>query len=157
LGEVVIREKAPFPDEPILQVRCLRVEWDLKDTPLFPRKLRLLEVEIESATLIRMKGNRFNVDRFADVMLTVWGRRPQESPRPFRIEEAWICLDRLSAMTHASPDYRRAHFDLAYERFHEEVGSIRELTAPLENESREKVKRFFLFPYLGDAFRSVWD
>jgi hypothetical protein len=153
LHNLTIWNKDPYPHVPLGEVRRVRLEWNPLQLPYFPKKLRLLEIEVQSITLIRLDGNRFNILDFVEAVKNAWGRDSGETS--LNIDESWIQWDYIIALDAEKKDGKRMEVLIDYEGNHQHVTRIRELTDPPMELAKAQVDGFYFFNYLGDRIMSL--
>ncbi|MEQ9825146.1 MAG: hypothetical protein ABQ298_12255 [Puniceicoccaceae bacterium] len=161
LRDMTIWNKAPYPEGPLAQVRRLRAEWHPGASRHFPKRLRLLELELDSLTVIRRSGNHFNVLEFVEALVDAWGspperHQPEDPEHALHIEEVWVLWDQLIAVEAESSEGKRMEVLLEYEASHSDVTRIHEVSDPAIQVARKHVDRFYMFSYLMDALRNLF-
>ena len=126
----------------------------------FPKQLRLLEVELDTLTLIRLDGNRFNILYFVEALVQAWGsdadlESENTTREPLHIEECWLLWDTLVALDEEVEGGKRMEVLVEYEAHHENVSRIRDITDPAIKTAKDEVDTFYFFNYLGDSLRSL--
>ena len=177
LHGVTVGNIAPYPQMPLAKVRRIRLEWDPSASQQFPRRLRLLEIEVDQLTLIRLDGNRFNVLSFVEALVRAWGSEPTPTrsasaevaeggakPQPgarvrdsLLIDECWLIWDTLIALDEEAKGEKRKEVLIHYEGYQKNVSRIREITDPAIKVAKEEVDTFYFFNYLGDSIRGLLD
>lgn len=153
LHNLKIYNKEPFPNIPLGEIRCIRLEWDPSEIRYFPKHLRLLEIEIQSLTLIRLEGNQFNILDFVEDIVSVWGNKSDVSQ--LRIDECWVSWDYIVTLDDEHRNKKRMELLLEYEGFHQNVTSIREITDPPMALAKGEVDGFYFFNYITDSVKGL--
>lgn len=161
LRDVVIWNNDPYPKIPLAKIRRFRMEWDPAFSKQFPRKLRLLEVELDELTLVRLDGNQFNILEFVEAIIKAWGAE-STGPRPegsqasgLLIDECWLFLDTLIALDQEVKGGKRMEVLVEYEDYQRNVTRIRQITDPAIKIAKDEVNGFYFFNYFGDALRAL--
>ena len=168
LRDVVIWNIDPYPVLPLAKVRRFRLEWDPTLSKEFPRQLRLLEIELDELTLVRLDGNKFNILDFVEAVIKAWGSGPAESgveanvagtptASALHIDECWLLWDYLVALDQEVKGGKRMEVLVEYEGYHKDVTSIREITDPAIKVAKGEVDGFYFFNYVGDSLRALMD
>lgn len=161
LHDVTIWNVDPYPKIPLAEVKRIRVEWDFRESFRLPRKLRLLEIEIDELTLIRLDGNQFNIPGFVEAIIRAWESSPETSDSVtsgsgvVEIGECWLYWDYLIAMDEEVKSGKRMEVLLDYEEYLQNVSRIHEITDPAIKTAKDQVESFYFFNYMGDSIRSL--
>ncbi|MCG8527716.1 MAG: hypothetical protein MI748_15145 [Opitutales bacterium] len=154
LHDVVIWNKHPFPSKPLGELSRVRLDWNILNTHKFPKKLRLLEVEIERLTVIRADGNRFNVIDFVEAIVQAWGKGSGRTK--LAIDECHVQWDYIVTEDSESKKGKRMELLMDYDAYHTNVESIRDLTNPPMLLAKDKIDGFYFFNFLNDKIESVF-
>ena len=153
LHNVTIWNRDPFPHVPLGKVTRARLEWNPTDWGTFPRKLKLLDLDVQSITIIRLNGNRFNILDFVEAVDRAWGSK-SDAPTPLQIEESRICWDYVVTLDEEKAG-RRMELLLEYKGEHHHVTRLAEITDPPMELAKSEVDGFFFFNYLGDSLKNL--
>ena len=153
LHDVTVWNRDPFPHVPLGEVRRVRLEWRPGDWGEFPCKLKLLDLDIRSITIIRLNGNRFNVLDFVEAVDRAWGGE-SDTPASLQIDVSRISWDYVVTLDEEKAG-RRMEVLLEYKGEHHNVTRLAEITDPPMDLAKSEVDGFYFFNYLGDSIKNL--
>ena len=155
LHHVTIWNHDPYPHTPLSEVRRVRLEWNPADFPNFPSKLKLLDIDIQSITVIRLNGNRFNILDFVEAVDRAWGGDDTPSSS-LQIDESRIRWDYVITLDEEKKNGRRMELLLDYFGEHRNVTMLTQITDPPMELAKSKVDGFYFFNYLEDSISNLF-
>ena len=154
LHNVTIWNHDPYPHTPLSEVRRVRLEWAPAEFPDFPSKLKLFDIDVQSITVIRLNGNRFNILDFVEAIDRAWGGDDNASSS-LRIDECRVRWDYVITLDEEK-DGRRMELLLEYSGEHQNVTRLTQITDPPMELAKSKVEGFYFFNYFEDSVRNLF-
>lgn len=154
LSGIEIFNVAPFPRIPLGKIRRARLEWETIETGSFPKLLNLLDIEIESITVIRLDGNEFNFYGFVEALVQAWGQ--SSGGTPLQIKACSLRVDSLIAIDEEREEEKKLIVQMDYFWEGENIASVREITDPAMEIAKEEVDRFYLVNYVKDGIKGFF-